>query len=142
MTVDQITLFILSYFVTIFIVVFVFKIPFYIVEGTGILNEYYYDNFTYAIILDLLLCMIYFSFGIFIIKQFNNDNIIINTIIIALSSFLLTTTIYYIISNTPKTNNIFNRWIHTTGLKSAIFDAIYLSVLYLIYIYLQNIIVN
>ena len=58
----------ISFSVGIFIIVYLLKIPNLLTGANKLIKEYYYDNFTNSLLLDIVLIFIYLLIGMYIIK--------------------------------------------------------------------------
>ena len=140
--IDNILKYVIAFCVGTFIIVYLLKIPNLLTGANKLIKEYYYDNFTSSLLLDIVLIFIYLLIGMYIIKIKKMDNCTLfkKILIIFSVSFIISFIFYIIFINKPKNEMFFSRWFHTVGIKASIYDGIIVSTIYFIYIYLKKII--
>lgn len=126
------------------LIVYVLKIPELITSEKSLIKYYYYENFVYSSIMDYILVGLYLLVCFYIITayDFEKKNILYKTIIVFVVATLLSTIFYILFKTQPKYDNFFSHWFHTVGISSIIYDGILLVTVYLIYKYIENIIIN
>jgi hypothetical protein len=139
--IDNILKYVIAFCVGTFIIVYLLKIPNLLTGANKLIKEYYYDNFTNSLLLDIVLIFIYLLIGMYIIKikKMNNCTLFKKLIIIFSVSFIISFIFYIIFINKPKNEMFFSRWFHKVGIKAGIYDGIIVSTIYFIYNYLQYI---
>ena len=126
------------------LVVYVLKLPELITGNKNLIQYYYYDNFVYSSIMDFVLVGLYLLISFYIITKygFEKKNILSKTIIVFIVSTLLSTIFYILFKTQPKYDNFFSEWFYTVGYYGVIYDSILLTIIYLIYKYIENIIIK
>ena len=66
--IDNILKYVIAFCVGTFIIVYLLKIPNLLTGANKLIKEYYYDNFTNSLLLDIVLIFIYLLIGMYIIK--------------------------------------------------------------------------
>lgn len=128
----------IAFFTTLFLIVYVLKIPQNLTGQIQLVREYYYKNFVKSTVLDYILCLIYLLVGIYFINLSKNTNIIRNIVTIFITSCIISTGFYLYFNNTKPTQAFFSRWMRRAGFSAVIYDGIYLSIIYFIYRYLTH----
>ena len=138
---DNLIKYLYAFFIGTFVVVYLLKIPNLLTGANKLIKEYYYDNFTNSLLLDIVLIFIYLLIGMYIIKikKIDNCTLFKKTLIIFSVSFIISFIFYIIFINKPKNEMFFSRWFHKVGIKAGIYDGIIVSTIYFIYNYLQYI---
>lgn len=126
------------------LVVYVLKLPELITGNKNLIQYYYYDNFVYSSIMDFVLVGLYLLISFYIITKygFEKKNILSKAIIVFIVSTLLSTIFYILFKTQPKYDNFFSEWFHVVGYYAVIYDSILLTIIYLIYKYIENIIIK
>jgi hypothetical protein len=126
------------------LVVYVLKLPELITGNKNLIQYYYYDNFVYSSIMDFVLVGLYLLISFYIITKygFEKKNILSKAIIVFIVSTLLSTIFYILFKTQPKYDNFFSEWFYTVGYYGVIYDSILLTIIYLIYKYIENIIIK
>lgn len=126
------------------LVVYVLKLPELITGNKNLIQYYYYDNFVYSSIMDFVLVGLYLLISFYIITKygFEKKNILSKAIIVFIVSTLLGTIFYILFKTQPKYDNFFSEWFYTVGYYGVIYDSILLTIIYLIYKYIENIIIK
>ena len=126
------------------LVVYVLKLPELITGNKNLIQYYYYDNFVYSSIMDFVLVGLYLLISFYIITKygFEKKNLLSKAIIVFMVSTLLSTIFYILFKTQPKYDNFFSEWFYTVGYYGVIYDSILLTIIYLIYKYIENIIIK
>ena len=128
----------ISFSVGIFIITYLFRLPYYLTGKNKIVNEYYIDNFAKNIPMDYIFVLIYLCIACLFIKHFKIKDTLQKIIVVALTTILITGGFMFYFTSTKMTNNFFSRWFHNVGWKSIIYDTILLCFIYYIYLYIER----
>ena len=133
--------YILSSFTVYTILVYILKLPEFITNAPKLLNNYYYKNGVYAVLLDIFIIMIYISISMYVAKLFKikGDNIPLQLVSLAITTFILTslTMLYFV--NFGSKNFFLTIWFKTVGLKASLYDVIIVCSIYLLMIFIMSI---
>ena len=124
--------------VTLFVLVFVLRLPQYITQKPSIVNEYYFKGFLSNVPLDLFFIFVYLQTALLVAKllQVKSETSII--LIVAIVTFFITSGFCLYFQSYPMTKSFFSRWFHQVGYSSAIYDVILLVVTYMSYRWIQT----
>ena len=131
-------IYLVSFFSSFFLIVFLLNLPILITGETKLIDEYYFKNFNINIFLDSVFVLFYLLLGLFIIDLIKTKNIFTQSLIIFISSFIITTLFYIFFTSQKKNNMFFSRWFHTVGLKASLYDGVYLVIVFLIFNYMRS----
>ena len=129
-----------AFCVGVFIITYIIRLPFILTNNNEIVDEYYIENFTTNIPLDLFFIICYFLIAELIIYLLNITAFPFKLLIIAIVTAIITGGFCYYFKSHKVSSNFFSRWFHTVGYSSVIYDVILLSFIYSIYVYLDSII--
>ena len=132
--------YIIAFCVGLFVITYVLKVPFLIAGKFNIVNDYYIKNFKINVPLDELFTMIYLLIFEWICKKIKLEKKEKKTIFLALLTGLITFSFCFYYLNKPKKNDMFSKWYHTVGYKSAIYDIMLVVTIYLLMMYLDKVI--
>lgn len=126
------------------LIVYVLKIPELITGGKNIVKYYYYENFVYSSAIEFILVGLYLLACFYIITEYNIEkkHILYKTIIVFTVSILINSVFYILFTIQSEYNNFFSHWFHTVGFSGIIYRGVLLVTVYLIYKYIENIIIN
>ncbi len=125
--------------VTLFVLVFVLRLPQYITQKPSIVNEYYFKGFLSNVPLDLFFIFVYLQIALMVAKllQVKSETSIV--LIVAIVTFFVTSGFCLYFQSYPMTKSFFSRWFHhVVGYSSAIYDVILLVVTYMSYRFIQK----
>lgn len=128
----------ISFCVGIFIITYLFKVPYYLTGKNKIVNEYYIDNFAKNIPMDYIFVLIYLCIACLFIKHFKIKDTLHKLIVVALTTMLITGGFMVYFTSKKMTRNFFSRWFHNVGWTSLIYDSLLLCFIYYIYLYLER----
>lgn len=140
MNITNLLTFTMATFSVLFILVFVLKIPHLITKSPGLVNEYYFKNFSKNIPFDFIFILLYYLTSLGLIKLFNVKKDITKVFFVAITTFLLTSAFSFYFRSKPMTKSFFSRWFYKVGYSASIYDIIILVFVYLANRYLQHII--
>lgn len=130
----------ISFCVGLFIITYLLKIPHLLTGNSKLVNNYYIDKFNTNVPIDYILVLIYLIIANVFIHILKIKKNIYKILIVLLITILISSAFYYYFISFPKTNNFFSIWFNTVGYSAVIYDAILLLVIYVIYLYMDNII--
>jgi len=130
--------FVMACMVTLFVLVFVLRLPQYITQKPSIVNEYYFKGFLSNVPLDLFFIFVYLQIALLVAKllQIKSETSIV--LIVAIITFFITSGFCLYFQSYPMTKSFFSRWFHQVGYSSAIYDVILLVVTYITYRLIQK----
>jgi len=128
----------ISFCVGIFIITYLFRVPYYLTGKNKIVNEYYIDNFAKNIPMDYIFVLIYLGIACLFIKHFKIKDTLQKIIVVGLTTMLITGGFMLYFTSKKMTNSFFSRWFHTVGWMSLIYDSLLLCFIYYIYNYMEN----
>ena len=131
----------MAYFFTMFLVVYLLKIPFMMNAYDGdnnLVEEYYIDNYVKYIIFDYFLVLIYILLASSIIWMFNIKSDCNKILIVILTTIIISSSFGYYYLNNDKTSSFFSRWFHTVGYLAVLYDIILVGMVYIVYNYMDN----
>ena len=130
--------FVMACMVTLFVLVFVLRLPQYITQKPSIVNEYYFKGFLFNVPLDLFFIFVYLQIALLVAKllQMKSETSIV--LIVAIVTFFITSGFCLYFQSYPMTKSFFSRWFHQVGYSSAIYDMILLVVTYITYRLIQK----
>ena len=103
----KIVSFVLSSSVSIIFLVYFLKLPYFITGNKSIINEYYAENFSNNVPLDMFFIAVYFLIAIYLMKKFNIKKFSEKLLTVAITTAVLTGGFCYYFINKPKTNLFF-----------------------------------
>jgi hypothetical protein len=130
----------ISFCVGLFIITYLLKIPHLLTGNSKLVNNYYIDKFNINVPIDYILVLIYLIIANVFIHILKIKKNIYKILIVLLITILISSVFFYYFISFPKTNNFFSIWFNTVGYSAVIYDAILLLVIYVIYLYMDNII--
>lgn len=130
--------FVMACMVTIFVLVFVLRLPQYITQNPSIVNEYYFKGFLSNVPLDLFFIFVYLQIALLVAKLLQIKSEISIILIVAIVTFFITSGFCLYFQSYPMTKSFFSRWFHQVGYSSAIYDVILLVVTYITYRLIQK----
>jgi hypothetical protein len=130
--------FVMACMVTIFVLVFVLRLPQYITQNPSIVNEYYFKGFLSNIPLDLFFIFVYLQIALLVAKLLQIKSEISIILVVAIVTFFITSGFCLYFQSYPMTKSFFSRWFHQVGYNSAIYDVILLVVTYITYRLIQK----
>lgn len=130
--------FVMACMVTIFVLVFVLRLPQYITQNPSIVNEYYFKGFLSNVPLDLFFIFVYLQIALLVAKLLQIKSEISIILIVAIVTFFITSVFCLYFQSYPMTKSFFSRWFHQVGYNSAIYDVILLVVTYITYRLIQK----
>ena len=130
--------FVMACMVTLFVLVFVLRLPQYITQKPSIVNEYYFKGFLSNVPLDLFFIFVYLQIALLVAKllQMKSETSIV--LIVTIVTFFITSGFCLYFQSYPMTKSFFSRWFHQVGYSSAIYDVILLVVTYITYRLIQK----
>lgn len=131
----------MAYFFTMFLVVYLLKIPFKLNAYDGdndLVKEYYIDNYIKYIIFDYFLILIYILLAYSIIWMFNIKSNCNKILIVILTTIIISSSFGYYYLNNDKSSSFFSRWFHTVGYLAVLYDIILVGIVYIVYNYMDN----
>jgi len=130
----------ISFCVGLFFITYLLKIPHLLTGNSKLVNNYYIDKFNTNVPIDYILVLIYLIIANVFIHILKIKKNIYKILIVLLITLIISSAFYYYFISFPKTNNFFSIWFNTVGYSAVIYDAILLLVIYVIYLYMDNII--
>jgi hypothetical protein len=130
--------FVMACMVTIFVLVFVLRLPQYITQNPSIVNEYYFKGFLSNVPLDLFFIFVYLQIALLVAKLLQIKSEISIILVVAIVTFFITSGFCLYFQSYPMTKSFFSRWFHQVGYNSAIYDVILLVVTYITYRLIQK----
>jgi len=128
-------IFISSIIVTV-ILIYMLKLPNLITNADKLIKEYYYDDFFKSLILDLILFQLYIYAGNYFIDYFKIKSLPSKLAVIAVISMIITSIFMFLFLKFASKDLFFYRWFKTAGFLAAIYDAILVTSIYIISLYL------
>ena len=130
--------FVMACMVTLFVLVFVLRLPQYITQKPSIVNEYYFKGFLSNVPLDLFFIFVYLQIALLVAKLLQIKSEISIILVVAIVTFFITSGFCLYFQSYPMTKSFFSRWFHQVGYSSAIYDVILLVVTYITYRLIQK----
>lgn len=132
--------YILSFLVSTILLVYIFNFPLLISNQPKLVNEYYCKNSWYMIPFDFIIISVYFllAYGISeLLKLKKNSDKILALI---LSVIIISGLFYLLFINTPMSDTFFSRWFHKAGYSAVLYDVIFLTFMYTLFLKFNEII--
>ena len=138
MKIDQtkIVSFVLSFSVTTIFLVYFLKLPFFITGDKNIVNEYYGENFSKFVPLDMFFIAIYFLVAMYLMKKFKTKKFSERLLTVVITTAVLTGGFCYYFNSKPKTDQFFSRWSHSVKYTSVVYDVLLLGFNYYLFEFL------
>ena len=137
---DYFISYLMACFVSLFFIVFLFRIPQLLTNNSKLVHEYYFKNFSINIPIEVILVFIYLQISLSLIDFFKIKTEIYKIIIVSIVTIIITGGFCTYFISYKKTDSFFSRWFHTVGYISIIYDIILLLFTYFIFRYLQFVI--
>jgi len=140
-TLSYIINYIIAFSVGIYLIVYLLKIPYLLGNDPKLINEYYMHKHHTFVPIDAILVAKYLLFSFIFIKLLNT-NLFTYKLLIIIATTILTTSIFcfYFTNKKLDKNNIYSRWFHSVGYYSAIYDAILLSIIYIVFNHMNQLV--
>ena len=132
--------YLMACFVSLFSIVFLFRIPQLLTNNSKLVHEYYFKNFSINIPIDVILIFIYLQISLSLIDFLKIKTEIYKIIIISIVTIIISGGFYIYFISYKKTDSFFSRWFHSVGHIAIIYDIILLLFTYFIFRYLQFVI--
>ena len=131
----------MAYFFTMFLIVYLLKIPFYLDaddNGNNLVEEYYINNYVKYVIFDYFLILAYILVAYLFIKLFNIKCDTNKILIVIITTIIISASFGAYFINTEKSSSFFSRWFHTVGYMAVLYDIILVGMVYIVYNYMNN----
>ena len=126
--------FAIAYTIVMVILVYLLRLPQWITQNHDLVQEYYFTNKLKSFFTDLLFITLYWLFAYVIWTVLKVTSIQGQIGILVGSTILLTTVCWFYFTRQPYDfGHFFNRWFHTVGLRSVVYDALLLGILFMVY---------
>ena len=132
----------ISFAFTTILLVYIIKLPFIITNNNPLVTEYYIDNYVSNLLLDFFLIAFYIMVGLLFIKAFKIKKIGMKLGMIVLVTILISGGFMIFYLSNKKTPDFFSRWFHSVTYRAVIYDIILVGITYLVYKYMNLLIVN
>ena len=129
-----------SFYVGMFIIIYLLKLPHKITGKPDIVNEYYKN--IKNIFFDYCFVTAYFLIAQLVIYLMNIEDNLYKVLVTGIITAILTSGFCYYFKSLKMTSNFFSIWFHTVGYSSVLYDIILLCFIYCIYLYLDNWLTN
>jgi hypothetical protein len=123
--------FLLAFVIGIIIIVYLLDVASIITGNKELVHSYY--NHLPNLLLDLFFVLAYLAISLYIIKYFKIKTELNKFIIIIISTLIITSLFCLYFRSKPVTTGFFSKWFHAVGYSSAVYDAILIGFIYLIY---------
>ena len=135
----EVIMFLKSFVISTLILIYIFNLPKYITNNENLVNEYYFSDKTIQmLILDVFLISIYFFISITIINQLKIENFWTKVLICMMTTFIISFTFYKYFLSKPLGESFFSRWFYTVGEKAVLYDVVFLSLMFIIFLQLNE----
>lgn len=131
----------LAFAFTTILLVYIIKLPFILTNNSPLVTEYYIDNYIANLLLDFFLIGFYILVGLLFIRVFKIKKTSIKLIMIILTTILISGGFMLYFLNTKKTSSFFSRWFHSVTYRAVIYDIILVGLTYLVYKYMNLLII-
>ena len=126
----------IAFSTTLFLCVYVLRIPQIITNQTKLVNQYYHTHFKTSVPLDYILVLIYVCIAKYVIALFQIKRQIYKIAIIIVATSLITGSFCYYYRLLPMSSQFFSKWFHKAGYMSIVYDIILLVMTYMIMEYI------
>jgi hypothetical protein len=133
--------YIIAFCVSLFIITYLLKIPFYLTNNNPLVNEYYIKNYLFNVPLDFVLVFVYLIVGYIFIRLLKLKTTFKKLITVAVTTGLISFMFMLYFISRPVTNNFFSKWFHSVGYKTIIYDIILLSCVFIVFNYMNKLII-
>ena len=133
--------YIIAFCVTLFVITYLLKIPFYLTNNNPLVNEYYIKNYLFNVPLDFVLVFVYLLVGYIFIRLLKLKTMLTKLIVVAVTTGLISLMFMLYFISRPVTNNFFSKWFHSVGYKTIIYDIILLCCVFIVYNYMDKLII-
>lgn len=130
--------FLMSSFVTLFILVYVLHVPQLISGNSDLVHEYYFKNFHINIPFDIFLLFIYLQLSFTLIRFTKVRKEIHKILMVFIETILISGAFCLYFLSKPKSSSFFSRWFHSVTYRAIIYDVLLLVFTYIIFRFLQN----
>ena len=120
------------------LLVYIFKLPYFITGEVGLVNTYYGTNYKINIPLDILLIAVYLSLAIYTIHYIGLKLFWQKLGVVVSITLLISGSFYWYFTSYPKTNHFFSEWFHTVGFHAVVYDMILVGFTYYMYEFLHS----
>jgi len=132
--------YLVSFFVTTFLVIYVLNVPTLITGNKTLVKEYYYKKYLSSLILDLFLIFIYLLCAHVIYTFLELKNILSKLGVVILVTLAISGLFGYYFLSKPMDSSFFSRWFHSVKYWAVLYDIILLSCAYLIFMYMEKLV--
>ena len=129
----ELTAYIIAFSIGIIIIVYLLDIPAFITQNPKIVHGYYITRAWPNVLLDLFFVFAYLLVAVGIIKYLKVDKNFYKFIIVIITTLIITSAWCLYFRSKPITNAFFSQWFNSVGYSSAVYDAILVGFIYLIY---------
>lgn len=134
----EIISYLLAFIIGSIIIIYLLDVGSIITGNKAIVHSYY--NYLPNLLIDLFFVSAYLMVAFGIIKYFEIEKEVYKFIIIIITTLIITSLWCLYFTSKPITSAFFSKWFNTVGYSSAIYDAILISFIYLIYVKIKEII--
>ena len=128
----------IAFCTTLFLCVFLLRVPHILTNQSSLINQYYYGHFTTSIPLDYVLVLIYLAISMWIIKMAEIKRQLYKIGIVIGTTCCLTGGFCYYYRQRPMSTEFFSKLFHKAGYMTIVYDVILLVMTYTIIEYLKN----
>jgi hypothetical protein len=128
------TAFVVAYVVVMVIFVYTIRLPQIITRNYELVHEYYFANKIKSFFTDLVFIVLYWLFAYVVWTVLKIKSQQGQFVVLIGSSIFLTSAFWFYFTRQPyHSAHFFNRWFHTVGLRSAVYDAVLFGILFVVY---------
>ncbi len=135
---DSLVSFTLSFGFSTVLMVYLLKLPYIITGSKNIVNEYYGENFSSFVPLDMFFIALYFIGALVIIHLLKVKSFNSKLLVVTLTTAITTGLFCYYFNSIPQSEAFFSRWFNTVKYKSVLYDVLLLGFNFYIYELLLN----
>lgn len=126
--------FAIAYTVVMVVFVYLIRLPELITQNHDLVQEYYFANKLKSFYTDFLFIVLYWLFAYVIWTVLKITSLQGQLAILVTCTVALTTLFWFYFTRQPyDSGHFFNRWFHTVGLRSVVYDGILLAILFMAY---------
>jgi hypothetical protein len=132
--------YLISFIIGIIIIVYLLDVGSIITGNKAIVKTYYY--YLPNLLLDLFFVWIYLMVALGIIRFFKIEQEVYKFIIVVAATLVITSLWCLYFRSKQLTTSFFSKWFNTVGYSSAVYDAILVGFIYLIYVRIMEFMSN
>lgn len=124
-------------------VVYMLRTPYLLFQSSpknlGLVNEYYYmQSSGLNVLMDFVYISIYLIIAALILWSFKIRGVLESTLVVIATTIVLTGSFCVYFRSYRETDNFFSKWFHSIGYGAIKYDVFLLLVIYLVYVFLQD----